>query len=78
MSNLTKQKIKRKCECCERKMIKVIEAHYSRIGRRGYYCNYCYSTCENLSGLPRCHIERKRIGGYWTQFRGKNKEFIKW
>ena len=68
----------RKCDCCGRRMLKVSETSYSRKGRRRWLCNYCYSICEHPSGLPRCYVERKKLGGYWTQFRGKNKEFIKW
>ena len=75
---MTITKGKHKCGCCERNSIKVFESNLFTDERKRYICKYCYTTCESLSGLPRCSIERKRIGGYWTQFRGKNKEFIKW
>jgi len=55
-----------KCVCCKR----VMKLYYpSIIHIKANLCKFCYHRCESVSGIPRCHIERKRIGGYWSDKR---------
>ena len=55
-----------KCECCKRKL-KNKRKHPSNIFKN--ICDYCYHKCESVIGLPYCHIERNKIGGYWMDRR---------
>ena len=52
----------KKCSCCHRKMKLVVKSYGER-----YCCRHCYSSCESVTGVPRCHFEKLKIGGYWEK-----------
>ena len=54
-----------KCDCCQRKLKRGIVGYT----KNKPICLFCYVNCESITGIPRCQIERKRIGGYWQDKR---------
>ena len=66
MKELIRNKRGLRCCCCGRVMK---EGYRSIVSLNKFTCKFCWHNCESITGIPRCHFERKKIGGYWSDKR---------